>query len=258
MGFGKRFFQVLNLVTPLFVGLLISLLGRSGSWQDTFVEPSLPKLLTPAPITFAVWGPIFILMAGFLVYQGRDLLPGRDKIEMPYVLDVNVFFFLSSVLTGLWYVAWSRRLIWTSIALMVLYYLSLLAGYFRLGINMVPLSRRERVFVTGGWSMYTGWITVATVVNTTTGLVYYGFDKLPFTELQWTMGVALIAVLVYLVFLFKRNDTVFAGVGAWAFTGLVITHLDPVPPSNQIILVLSGLAALTILVAIIYKEKIAN
>jgi len=232
---------------------MISLLGRSGSWQDTFVEPSLPKLLTPAPITFAVWGPIFVLMAGFLVYQGRDLLPGQEMVEMPYVLDVGWFFFLSSVLTGLWYVAWSRRLIWASIALMVLYYVSLLAGYFRLGINLVPLGRWERVLVTGGWSMYTGWITVATVVNTTTGLVYYGFDRLPFTELQWTVGVVFAAVAVYLVFLFRRNDVVFAGVGAWAFTGLIITHLDPVVPSNQIILVLSALAALTIIAAIIYS-----
>ncbi len=256
--FGKRFFQVLNLVTPLFVGLMISPLGRSGSWQDTFVEPSLPKLLTPAPITFAVWGPIFVLMAGFLVYQGRDLLPGREMVETPYVLDVGWFFFLSSLLTGLWYVAWSRRLIWASIALMVFYYLSLLAGYFRLGINLSPLSKWERVLVTGGWSMYTGWITVATVVNTTTGLVYYGFDRLPFTELQWTIGVALIAVLVYLVFLFKRNDTLFVGVGVWAFTGLVITHINPAPPSNQLILFLSALAALTILAAIIYKEKLAK
>lgn len=244
--------------TPLFVGLMISLLGRSGSWQDTFVEPSLPKLLTPAPITFAIWGPIFVLMAGFLVYQGRDLLPGREMVEMPYVLDVGWFFFLSSVLTGLWYVAWSRRLIWTSIALMALYYLSLLAGYFQLGINLVPLGRRERVLVTGGWSMYTGWITVATLVNTTTGLVYYGFDRLPFTELQWTVVVALVSVVVYLVFLFKRNDVVFAGVGAWAFTGLVITHINPALPSNQIILALSAIAALTILAAIIYKEKLVK
>jgi hypothetical protein len=256
--FGKRFFQVLNLVTPLFVGLLISLLSISGSLQDTFVEPSLAKLLTPAPITFAIWGPIFVLMAGFLVYQGRDLLPGREKVEMPYVLDVGWFFFLSSLLTGLWYVAWSRRLIWTSITLMVLYYVSLLAGYFRLDINMAPLSRRERVLVTGGWSMYTGWITVATVVNTTTGLVYYGFDRLLFTELQWTIGIALAALTVYLVFLFRRNDVVFAGVGAWAFTGLVITHLDPTVTSNQTILVLSALAALTIIAAIIYKQKISG
>lgn len=102
--------------------------------------------------------------------------------------------------------------------------------------------------------MYTGWITVATVVNTTTGLIYYGFDKIPFNELQWTITVILVALVVYLLFLFKRDDMIFAGVGAWAFIGRVITHLDPAPPTNTIVLVLSALSVLTILAAIIYKN----
>ncbi|MBD3173265.1 hypothetical protein GF326_12435 [Candidatus Bathyarchaeota archaeon] len=161
---------------------------------------------------------------------------------------------MSSVFSGLWIIAWSSRMIWTSISLMMLYHISLLLGYFRLGINLSPQSRWRRVLVTGGWSMYTGWITLATVVNTTTGLVYYGFDKLPFTELQWTLTVILVALIVYLLFLFKREDTVFAGVGAWAFTGLVITYLDPAPPTNNIVLFSSALSALTILAAIIYKK----
>ena len=254
MGLGKRFFQVMNLVTPLFVGSLVWLLGKSGSWRDTFVEPSLPKLLSPAPITFAIWGPIFVLIAGALVYQSRDLLPGQEKVETSIVRDFSMLFFLSSLFSGLWYVAWSRRLIWTSIALMMLYYVSLLLGYFRLGINLSPLGKWRRILVTGGWSMYTGWITVATVVNTTTGLIYYGFDKIPFNELQWTITVILVALVVYLLFLFKRDDMIFAGVGAWAFTGLVITHLDPAPPTNTIVLVLSALSALTILAAISYKN----
>lgn len=254
MGLGKRFYQVLNLVTPFFVGSLVWLLGKSGSVRDTFVEPSLPKLLSPAPVTFAIWGPIFVLIAGALVYQSLDLLPGREKVETTIVRTFSVFFFLSSVFSGLWYVAWSRSLIWTSIALMMLYYVSVLLGYFRLRINLAPPDRWMKVLVTGGWSMYTGWITVATVVNTTTGLVYYGFDKLPFTELQWTITMILVALVVYLGFLFKREDKVFAGVGEWAFTGLVITHLDPAPPTNNIVLILSALSALTILAAIIYKN----
>jgi len=255
----KRFLQVLNLLTPIFAGALPwVLLEGSGSWEDTFIEPSLPKLLTPAPITFAIWGPIFILMAAFYVYQARDLLPGRENVEMPYVAQVGVFFFLSSVLTSLWYVAWARRMIWVSIAAMLLYLVALLAAYFRLGINTVPRSRRERLVVTAGWSMYTGWVAVAALVNTTTGLVYFGFDGLPFTELQWTLGACAAAVIVYLVFLFEREDYVFAGVGAWAFIGLSITHLGPSPPSNQTVLTasLAGAAVITASMAYRYLDNV--
>jgi len=244
----------LNLLTPVIAGALPSmLLEGSGSWEDTFIEPSLLKLLSPAPITFAIWGPIFILMAAFYVYQARDLLPGRANVEMPYVTQVGVFFFLSSVLTSLWYVAWARRMIWASIAAMILYLASLLAAYFRLGINVVHRGRRERLLVTAGWSMYAGWVAVAALVNTTTGLVYYGFDALPFTELQWTLGASVAAVIVYLVFLFKRRDYVFAGVGAWAFTGLFITHLGPSPPSNQAVLISSLAGAAIIAASMMYR-----
>ena len=258
MSFSKRFLQVLKLSTPFIVGILSWFLNSSESWRDTFTEPSLLKLLTPAPITFAIWGPIFILLTVFLLYQSRDFLLDRESIEMPYVQEISVFFFLSSLFSGLWYIAWSRRMIWVSIGLMILYYMSLLAAYFRMGINKSHVSRKERILVTGGWSMYTGWITVATVVNTTTGLVYYGFDRLPFTELHWTVVVSFVAVVVYLAFLFKRDDSVFAGVGVWAFTGLVLTHLSDTPPSNNYILALSALSALTIAASIIYKEFIAR
>jgi benzodiazapine receptor len=229
------------------------LLEGSRSWENTFIEPSLPKLLTPAPITFAIWGPIFILMAAFYVYQARDLLPGRDNIEMPYVTQVSVFFFLSSVLTSLWYVAWARRMILVSIVMMILYLATLLAAYFRLGINMFPRSRRERLIVTAGWSMYTGWVTVAALVNITTGLVYFGFDNLPLSEIQWTLGASMVAVIVYLMFLFKREDYVFAGVGAWAFIGLCITHLDPSPPSNQAVLITSLVGTAIIMASMVFK-----
>lgn len=250
----KRFLQILNLITPIIAGSLpLILLETTGSWEDTFIEPSLPKLLTPAPITFAIWGPIFILMAAFYVYQARDLLPGREKVEMPYVTQVSVLFFLSSVLTSLWYVAWARRMIWVSIAAMMLYLITLMAAYFRLGINTVHRSRRERLVVTAGWSMYTGWVTVAALVNTTTGLVYFGLDNLPFTELHWTLGASIVAVVVYLVFPFKREDYVFAGVGAWAFIGLSITHFDPSPPSNQAVLIASLAGAAIITASMVYR-----
>lgn len=227
--------------------------GGSGPWEDVFVEESATKLLTPAPITFAIWGPIFLLLGLFYFYQARDLLPGREDVEMPFIRQVSVFFLLSSVMSTVWFVTWTSRLIWASVAAMFIYLITILAAYFRLGINLVERSRRERLFVTAGWSMYAGWVTVATIVNTTTGFVYTGFDNLPFTELQWTITISLTAVLIYLIFLFYRRDYIFAGVGVWALTGLSITHINPAPPSNFIVLVTSIIGALVISISMVLR-----
>jgi hypothetical protein len=228
----------------------------SGSWENVFVDESLAKLLSPAPVTFAIWGPIFVLMGLFYLYQARDLLPGREEAEMPFVHQVSVFFLLSSVMSTAWFVAWARRMIWVSVSAMILYLVAILAAYFRLGINTVARSGRERLFVTAGWSMYAGWVTVAALVNATTGLVYVGFDNLPFTELQWTVAAIVAAVLVYLLFLFYRRDYIFAGVGVWALMGLSITHLGPAPPTSFAVLLASSAGAAVILLSMLLRHTL--
>jgi hypothetical protein len=236
----KRVLQVLNLLTPVIAGAIAVIFGGdSGNWQDVFVEESITKLLSPAPLSFAIWGPIFFLLGLFCLYQARDLIPGKKEVEMPFVHQVSVFFLLSSVMATIWFVTWAAGMIWASVVSMIIYLITILTAYFRLGINLDEHSRKERLFITSGWSMYAGWITVATLVNSTTGLAYTGFENLPFTELQWTIALATLAAVVYLAFLFFRRDYIFAGVGIWAFIGLSITHAIPAPPSNLTIFVIS-------------------
>ena len=246
----KRILQILNLLAPFMAGAITLVIDNgSGSWEDVFVDESLTKLFTPAPVTFTIWGPIFILVGLFYVYQARDLLPGREEIEMPFVHQVGLFFLFSTIMSTVWFVTWAKRMIWLSIASMIVYLFTILAAYFRLAINLLNRTRRERLFVTAGWSMYAGWVTVAALVNITTGLVFFGFDILPFTELQWTVAASIVAVVVYVLFLFFRSDYIFAGVGAWALIGLSITHLDPASPSNFIVLITYAVGAVVILLS---------
>gem|GEM_PF-5433671 len=249
----KRVLQILNLLAPFIAGAVTLALDGSGPWEDVFVDESVTKLLAPAPITFAIWGPIFILLGLFYFYQARDLVPGREEVDMPFINKINVFFLLSTVMAAVWFVAWASRLIWESVAAMILYLLTILAAYFRLGINLEDRTPRERLFVTAGWSMYAGWVTAATLVNTTTGLAYTGFDNLPFTELQWTFTASIAAVLIYLIFLFLRRDYIFAGVGVWALIGVSVTHINPAPPSDFTVLLTSTVGAIIIALSMVLK-----
>ncbi|MGV9102980.1 MAG: hypothetical protein ACOC38_06195 [Promethearchaeia archaeon] len=245
----KRHLQILNLLAPFIAGAIALVFGgSSGNWEDVFVEDSLTKLLMPAPITFAIWGPIFFLLGLFYFYQARDLIPEKKEIEMPFVRQVSIFFLLSSVMATVWFVTWASGMIWGSVAAMIIYLITILAAYFRLDINLHERTKKERLFITSGWSMYAGWVTVATLVNSTTGLVYTGFENLPFTELQWTIALAIVALVVYLAFLLFRRDYIFTGVGIWAFIGLSITHAFPAPPSNLTIFVVS-IAGVVVLAA---------
>ncbi|MFW6111068.1 MAG: hypothetical protein ACOC6H_03435 [Thermoproteota archaeon] len=247
----KRVLQLLNLLTPFIAGAITLVLGGGGSWEDVFVDQSVTKLLSPAPITFAIWGPIFFLLGLFYFYQARDLFPGQEEVEMIFLRQVNVFFLLSTVMATVWFVIWAQRMIWGSVFAMIFYLLTILAAYFRLGINLQKRPPGERLFVTSGWSMYAGWVFVATLVNTTTGLAYTGFENLPFTELQWTVAGTIVAVLIYLLFLFLRRDYIFVSVGIWALIGVGLTHLNPVPPSNFSVLLISFIGAVILMISTI-------
>ncbi|MDF1538451.1 MAG: hypothetical protein P1Q69_06075, partial [Candidatus Thorarchaeota archaeon] len=180
----KSLLQIINLLSPV-IALAIIAIPRADS-TSVFSDTGT-KILSPAAFTFAIWGPIFIFQGLFYFYQARDILKKPEaKIDMPYVHEVSVFFLLSWVSTAFWYVLWGSGYTWPGVAAMFLYLLTSLGAYLRLGINKRDRSIREHLFVTVGWSMLAGWITVAAIVNTSTALVLSGFDTAPLGEVGWT------------------------------------------------------------------------
>jgi hypothetical protein len=100
--------------------------------------------------------------------------------------------------------------------------------------------------------MLTGWVTVATIVNTTTGFVSLGFNPAPLGEAGWSILILGVVLIIYLLVLFTRNDYVFAGVGLWAILGILIERLDPLNiPQPEIILVcIVGAILLTLIITL--------
>lgn len=222
----KLLLQIGNLITPIACFLVIGLSNLD--FSTVFNSSSYPNLINPAPITFAIWGPIFIFQGLFYVYQARDLFKSSEnKIDMPYVHEVSIFFMLSWISTTIWYILWASGFVWPAIAAMYAYLLSSLGAYLRLGINKRERPLREHLFVTVAWSMLAGWVTVATIVNTTTGFVSLGFNPAPIGEVGWTILLLAVVLIVYLTVLLTRNDYVFTSVGLWAVLGVLIESMDP-------------------------------
>lgn len=247
----KTLLQIGNLLTPIICALAIGISGLDFS-STVISDTGYPKILNPAAFTFAIWGPIFIFQFMFYFYQARDLFKSREnKIEMPYVHEVSVFFMLSWISTTGWYILWGLGLVWPAIGAMFAYLLTSLGAYLRLGINLRTRSLKEHLFVTVAWSLLAGWVTVAAIVNTTTGFVYSGFDPGIIGETGWTSIVLLMALGIYLLVLVRRNDFVFAGVGLWAIVGVIADLLDPVNTPQPVVTLVAILGAGILSVAMI-------
>ncbi|MEM2143572.1 MAG: hypothetical protein QXQ81_09985, partial [Candidatus Thorarchaeota archaeon] len=154
---------------------------------------------------------------------------------------------------SLWYMLWASGMVWPAIAAMYAYLLTTLGAYLGLGINLRGRPIRDHIFVTVGWSMLTGWVTVATIVNTTTGLALSGFEPGPLGEAGWAAIFLVIVLGIYLTVLYTRNDYVFTGVGAWAVLGILIERLNPVNPTQPLVVLVAAAGLVVVIGAVIFR-----
>ena len=88
-----------------------------------------------------------------------------------------------------------------SFLIMLIILASLIAIYVRLGIGRGTASVAEKIFVHLPFSIYLGWITVATVANTTALLVNAGWGGFGLSEVFWTVAMVAAATVITLLML---------------------------------------------------------
>lgn len=245
----KIFLSFLNLVGFLAIvivnALAVILPINNRTTQE--LSDKYPNLFVPAGLTFSIWGIIYILLAFFIVYQ--LIAAFKEKIgEKGLFEKIGVIFFISAVLNVGWILAWHYEIVWLSLVIMLMLLASLLAIYLRLKIGKSGARASEKVFGHIPFSVYLGWITIATIANTTALLVKMGWDRFGLSEQFWTVLVIAVGIVIALAVLFIRNDIFYCLVVDWAFIGILIKRLGDktTPALSVIITIIIGLAVITI------------
>lgn len=186
------------------------------------VSAKYPTLLTPAGYAFGIWGLIFLGLAGYAVWQ---LLPAQRRASLPDALARPLT--LASAATAAWVVLFAHELILPSVGVMLLILGALVVVYGR---------ARRRIFAgaASAWagvpfSLYLGWISVASVINLTIGLRELGWKTAEGMSVVLALG--LLVVVVGLALLISRvfQDVVFPLVVAWALVAIWVVRLREVP-----------------------------
>lgn len=199
-----------------------------------------PNLFVPAGFTFSIWGLIYLLLLAFVIYQARSLWNADASDEA--VQTIGLWFFISCLANASWILAWHYRMIEFSVVIMLVILISLIAIYRRLQIGRGAGSSERLFLVHLPFSIYLGWITVATIANITTLLVDWGLSGFWLGETIWTSLMILIATSIGIIFLIRKKDVPYALVLIWAFYGISVARFN-----NTIILVTYiGMALLAI------------
>lgn len=230
---GSAMIKILVAVTFLvmiIVNALANILPINGV-NTGQVSDSYPNLFAPAGLTFAIWGLIYFLLAGYTLYQLGffQVYTGKSKVDL--FRKIGIYFSISSIANALWIFSWHYHTIDLSMLLMIIILgcLILIAQ----GLSRVQLSLREKIFIRLPFSVYFGWITVATIANATALLVSVGWDGFGISEQVWTIIIILIGLVVGAGTMLKNQDIAYGLVIIWAYAGIWLKHISTSGFSGQ-------------------------
>lgn len=249
-----RGYQVLNLVS-LVVMLVVNFLSNSlpiGGRTTGEISASYPSLFTPAGFTFSIWLIIYLSLIAFGVYQARGLLGSTDHRQNRFLFRIDIWFAVSCLANVMWILFWHHHQIGWSLLMMLLLLFSLSRIYFYLWAGRPIISRKEYYLVHVPFSLYLGWISVATIANVAIFLVSIGWDRFGFSEVFWTVVMIIAATLLAFYFLLFYKDFYFSIVIVWALLGIFSRHFFDENLSHESIELSSGTGILLILVLSLY------
>ena len=186
------------------------------------ISNNYPNLFAPAAITFSIWGLIYISLGVYVVYQLYALKSKPYRAN--FFNSIGIYFSLSSAANALWIVAWHYLYFSISLILMVIILLSLIK------INKIiynkSLDEKVTKIISLPFSIYFGWITVATIANVTTFLVSIHWKGFGMPDYIWTIIVLIIGLIIGSITMYKKKDYFYGLVFIWAYTGILLKHLQ--------------------------------
>ena len=206
-------------VAMVFVNYLANALPiggvTTGQASDSFVN-----LFTPAGITFSIWGLIYLLLLGYTIYQFNIKVENKEQKKI--FTKINNLFLLTSFANIAWIFAWHYGIIWLSLLIM----LALLVLLIKIAdiINAKKYNFLNIVFVRLPFSIYFGWITIATIANVTIFLQSISWDGFGVSEQIWTIIVLLVGAAIGVSRMFRDKNIYYGLVLVWAYIGIWLKH----------------------------------
>ncbi|HOQ31827.1 MAG TPA: tryptophan-rich sensory protein [Candidatus Hydrogenedens sp.] len=214
--------KLLKLLTLGVYGVMVAInylaeLLRLGGKDIGEISAKYPNLFTPAGYAFSIWGLIYLLLLIYVIYQ---LWSGKEEL----VIRINRWFIANAFLNISWIFAWHYNLIWLSVIIMagLLFTLTRIADILRVS----NLTQKEQWLVHLPFSIYFGWITVATIANITVFLVSIGWNRFGLSESFWTVVVLLVGAIIGSWWMLRDRFIPYGLVLIWAYAAILFKHLS--------------------------------
>ncbi len=211
-----KYINLGSYILMIALNAMASLLPLNGQ-STAEVSDKYPTLFTPAGYVFSIWGLIYLLLGVFVV---RSLF-----VDDPRVERIGYLFAVTSVLNGLWIIAWHWEMLTVSVVIILAFLVSLVLIVSRLEGAPAP-SRKQLWTVDIPFSVYLGWISVATIANVAVLLSSIGWDGWGLDAVTWTAIMIVVAGILGVVAVLRSDNFAYSLVIIWALAGVGAANSD--------------------------------
>ena len=223
----RQLANALSVVLALTVNILASTLPLNG--QNTGeISDRFQVYFVPAGYVFAIWGIIYIGWIAFIIYQFR-----ADQKESPRLRKLGYLFALSGIFNAAWLFTWHYNIFGLSVLVMLTLLGLLIVSYLKLNVGRTPVRSAEKWSVDVPFSVYLGWISVATVANVTDYLYLINWTGFGIAPQAWAVIMLVIANVLALAMTVTRSDSGYAIVLVWSFAGIAQKQADTALVANS-------------------------
>ena len=213
----RQLSNALSVVIALTVNILASTLPLNGQNTGEISDRFLVYFV-PAGYVFAIWGIIYIGWIAFAIYHFRN--------DNPRLQNLGYLFALSGILNAAWLFCWHYNQFGLSALVMLALLATLIASYLKLDVGRRAVSAAERWCVDVPFSVYLGWITVATVANITDWLYLISWSGWGITAQPWAAIMIGVASLLGVLMALTRRDSGYLFVLVWSFIGIAVKQAE--------------------------------
>jgi hypothetical protein len=239
---------IVTIAATIVVNVLADVLPINGLGTGQ-ISDMFKVYFVPAGYVFSIWGLIYLGLIAFGAFQAMP-----SQRENPRLRSTGWWICLGGLANIAWIFLWHYEMFALTVVAMLVLLGTLIVTYLRLGIGRIKVSAGERFTTQLTFSIYLGWITVATVANITSLLDYLNWNAFGIKPVIW-MGIVLVAVFIITGLMnFTRRDVAYCGVILWALAGIAVKFAG-VPAVAIPTWITFILVAVTLIVAFLLPRK---
>ena len=242
--------KIRQILVPVATAIVIYVNYRAASGivnnkTTSELSEKFPTDFTPAGYAFAIWSLIYLGLIVFSIYQA---IPAQTENKL--FVKIRPAYILNCLANAAWIYAWHYELIPLSLLIMLVLLGSLI--FINLSLNEMD-TISETLIAKVPFNIYFGWITVATILNVSITLVFFGVQlSATATSILGTILI-LIAMTLGILIRFKISSISYPLVIAWGITAIAVKQ-----SADTILVVASAIAVIGLLISalagLIYKD----